>query len=143
MPGVQEQIVNAVVAHLDAATYSHSFTLAKKLVPVFDRDQLGGFDVAVYAGPVIREKQSRSGVYLKTYSVGVVVRYGADVSAAEQETRASHFMQLCEEISASLENVNMAGLPPVEIEQDSPFDPGKVSDTGLFFTQIIVRYKGF
>lgn len=142
MPSVQEQIVDAVVAFIDAATYSQAFTPTKKLVPVFERDQLSGFEVDVYAGPTIREKQSRGGVYLKTYSVGVVVRHGADVSASEQETRAGAFLQLCEEIAASLEDVNMAGLPPVEIEQDAPFDAARVSDHGLFFTQIIIRYKG-
>lgn len=143
MPSIKQQLVNAVVAHLDAATYSQSFTPVSKLVPNFDRDQLSGFEVAVYAGSEQRTKQTRSGVWLKTYSVGVVVRYGADVSAAEQETRAAAFMQLCEEIVESLEDVNMVGLPPVEIEQESPFDQGKVNDFGLFITQIVISYKGF
>jgi hypothetical protein len=142
MPSIQEQIVNAVVSYLDAQTYSQAFTPTKQLVPVFERDDLSGFEVSVYAGPTQREKQSRSGVYLKTYSVGVVVRYGADVAAGEQETRAGAFMQLCEEIAASLESQTMAGLHAVEIDQDGPFDPGRVNDVGLFFTTITNRYKG-
>lgn len=141
MPGVQEGLVNAVVSYLDAAVFSQSFTPAKKLVPDFQRDALSGYAVDVYAGPATREKQSRSGVWLKTWSVGIVVRCAADLSAAQLETKAGEFLQLCEEICESLRAQNMAGLPPVEIDQESPFDMGKISDYGLLFAQIIVKYK--
>lgn len=143
MAGVQETLAAAVVAHIDAATYSQSFTPEKKLVPTFERDQLDGYAVSVYCGPAVREKQSRSGVYLKTWSVGIVIRCAADLSAAQLETKAGDFLQLCEEIADSLEDVNMAGLPPVEIDQEAPFDMGKVSDHGMLFAQITIKYKGF
>ena len=142
MAGVQEALVDAVVAHLDGLTLSLPFTVEKKLVPNFERDQLSGCVVSVYAGQNTRDKQTRSGVWSKLWSVGIVVRYGADVSQAEQETRAAQYLQLCEEIQAALEATNMAGLLPAEMEQDAPFDQGKVSDYGLFITQIIIRYRG-
>jgi hypothetical protein len=143
MPGVQESIVNAVVAYVDAQVYSLAFTPYKKLIPTFDRDDLAGLDVAVFAAPTVRQKQTRAGTYLKTHTIGLVLRYPADVSAAELETRAGQFLQLCEEISGSLESVNMAGFVPDEIEQDVPYDIGKINDLGLFMAQIFIKYKGF
>ena len=142
MPGVPETLVDAVVAHLDAATFSQTFTPAKKLVPIFERDQLSGWDVSVHAGSSQREKQAKSGVQLKTYSVGVVVRYPADTDQAGLETRAGAFIQLCEEIKDSLATPNMGNLVPVEVEQDLPFDLDRVSSAGVFFAQLTFRYKG-
>jgi hypothetical protein len=143
MPGVRETLVDAVVAFIDAATYSQAFTPAKKLVPIFERDVLTGYDVTLYAGPIERVEQSRGGVYLKTYTVGLVVRTTADGNNAQNETKTGEFLQLVEEICNSLQGVKMAGLPLVEIEEDQPFDVGKVSDNGVLMTQVNLRYKGF
>ena len=143
MPGVQETLVNDAVAFIDAERYSQAFTPRKQLVPVFDRDLLSGWDVSVYAGPSSREKLARSGSHLKTYSIGVVVRYSADVSAAEQETKAGQFLQLIDEIATSLETFRPGGKIPDEIETDIPFDAAKVSELGLLFTTITIRFKGF
>jgi hypothetical protein len=142
MAGIQEQLVDAVVSYLSGLTLSQSPTVEKKLVPNFERDQLSGFVLSVFAGPHTREKQSRSGVYLKTWSIGIVIRCGADVTQAEQEILAGQFLQLSEEIAAALEAQEMAGLAPVEIEQDMPFDQSKVSDYATFMAQFTIRYKG-
>lgn len=142
MAGTPELLVDAVVAHLDVATFSQTFTPTKKLVPIFERDQLSGWDVSVHVGPTQRDKQARSGAQTKTYSVGVVIRYPADSDQAGLETKAGEVIQLCEEIKDSLATPNMIGLVPVEVDQDVPFDLEKVSSAGLFFAQLTFKYKG-
>jgi hypothetical protein len=141
MPGVQETLVDAVVAYLDGLTFSQSITLEKKLVPNFAREDLEGFTVSVYAGPSSREKANRSGVFIITWGVGIVVRCSAEGSAEELEAKAGQFLELCEELQAALQTQHMDGIVPSEIQMDVPYDQSKVSDMATFFTQFIVNYK--
>lgn len=142
MPSVGENLASAVVTYLDGLTLSQPFTPTKKLIPVYERDQLSGLDVSVHAGPVIRQRMTRGGVWQKTYTVGVVIRYAADSNAADLETKSGELQLLAEEMMEALGSATMQGLPAVEIEQDLPFDLGQVMDNGLLKTEIIIRYKG-
>lgn len=142
MPSVGENLAIAVVTYLDGLTLSQNFTPSKKLVPVYERDQLSGLEVTVHVGPVQRQRMTRSGTWQKTYTVGVVIRYASDSNPAGLETKAGELQLLAEEIMEALGSVTMTGLPSVEIEQDLPFDLGQVMDNGLLKTEIIIRYRG-
>ncbi len=135
-------LVDAVVAAIQGGTYSQTLVTAKKLAPIYDREDVTGWTVDVYAGQQTREHLSRSNLWTKTYSVGLIVRTDASGSAADQETRAAQFLRVCQELMDNLGALNLAGVYPIEIEQDDPYDIGKVSESGLMQTTIIIRYKG-
>lgn len=145
MPSVAESLVDAVITHLDGLTLSMAFTPAKLLVPVYARDDLDAdeLEVTAHAGPILRQRLTRGGIWIKTYSVGLVIRYASDDPKADLETKAGELQLLAEEIMDAMGSVSMAGMPLVEIEQDVPFDLGHVQDNGLMKSEITLRYKGF
>ncbi len=145
MPSVAESLVDAVITHLDGLTLSMAFTPAKLLVPVYERDDLEDdeLEVTAHAGPIARQRLTRGGTWIKTYSVGVVIRYASDDPPEILETKAAELQLLAEEIMDAMGSASMLGMPLVEIEQDVPFDLGQVQDGGLLRSEITLRYKGF
>lgn len=145
MPSVAESLVDAVITHLDGLTLSKAFTPSKLLVPVYDRDDLEDdeLEVTAHAGPITRQRLTRGGTWIKTYSVGLVIRYASDDAPDVLETKAGELQLLAEEIMDAMGSVSILGMPLVEIEQDVPFDLGQVQDNGLMKSDITLRYKGF
>ncbi len=145
MPSVAESLVDGVISHLGGLTLSMAFTPSKLLVPVYDRDDLADdeLEVTAHAGPIIRQRLTRGGSWIKTYSVGLVIRYASDDPPEILETKAGELQLLAEDIMNALGSVSIAGCPLVEIEQDVPFDLGQVQNDGLMKTEITLRYKGF
>jgi hypothetical protein len=130
-------LVDAVVSLIQGGTYSQTVTTAKKLVPIYDRDVLTGWDVTVHSAEQSRELLSRSNLWTKIYTIGVVLR-----TEAAQETKTGQFLTLCQELMDRLAANNLAGLYVHEIEQLEPFDPNRVAEDGVLQTTISIRYKG-
>lgn len=141
---VSEQIADAVITHLAGESFSYPIAVSKKLVPIYDRDKLEpGWEVTVHVGPQVRVRQARSGISLKTYQVGIVIRFQPLANEADNQA-AGKILQLAEEIMDSLESFLVLGKSkPDEIEQSDPFSLSKQEEMGYYITQIFARYKGF
>jgi hypothetical protein len=135
-------LVDAVVSLIQGGTYSQTVTTAKKLVPIYDRDVLTGWDVTVHSAEQSRELLSRSNLWTKIYTIGVVLRTDCSGTEAAQETKTGQFLTLCQELMDRLAANNLAGLYVHEIEQLEPFDPNRVAEDGVLQTTISIRYKG-
>jgi hypothetical protein len=144
MSSKPELIAEAVITHLTNGSFAYPLAVSKKLVPVYDRDQLSeGWEVTVHVGPQTRTKQARSGTTLKVYQIGIVLRY-QPVPAELENDSVEKVLQVSEEIMDSLDAFKpIEGFVIDEIEQSDPFSLSKQDESGYYLTQIFARYKGF
>ena len=137
MSSIAEQIVDDIVTRLGAASFTTSVTPGKRLFQRSEREALSDPIASVSVGPEQWEKSDRSGTFLKTYEVEVVV------AAACSDSQVGTYMELAEEIKEDLATRKMASLPLVGIEQEEPYDEDRLHQSGQFSARITFIYRGF
>jgi hypothetical protein len=144
MSSKPEQIADAVLSYLAGGSYAYTLAVSKKLVPVYDRNQLDeGWEVTIHVGPQTRTKQTRSGTFLRIYQIGIVIRYQPPANESEN-TSAAKVLQVSEEVMDNLQGFMPLGdFVLEETEQSDPFSLSKQDESGYYLTQIFARYKGF
>lgn len=131
-------LVEAVVARLNAASFTESFTAAKDLLPIKALEDIEVLEVSVAAGAEAWVKGDRAGTYTVSYDVVVAVQ-----APMTTETDVDACLLTVEEIKADLATQRMASLPLVEVEQDQPFDADMLYTSNVFLAVVTFRYRGF
>lgn len=131
-------LADAVVARLNAATFTLSFTPQRDLFPIKQSEDITELEVNVVAGPEAWVKQDRDATYLVNYDVLVVVEGPVGTSAD-----VADYVELCEEIKADLVKQKLGGMRVSEVVQDAPFNQERLYTENIYFAVITFRYRGF
>ena len=132
-------LADAVVARLNTATLSQSFTAVKELMPIDQLDDVVSLEVSVAVGGENWEKIDRSAVYSKVYDIFVVIRAPL---TSDNNSAIEPYILLSQEIKDDLVQQRLTGLHVIEVQQDAPFDLTDLADSAKYFTVITFKYKG-
>ena len=136
-----DDIADAVVTRLNAGTFSPSFTATKSLLPVYQLQDAPSLLVDVVVGSQTREKLTRGSVWLKSYTVSVIIRAKCDsTNNAELEPLEALGEAIKDHLAS---NEWSGGVVLSEIEQEVPFSIDRLVEQGIFATQIDFIFKGF
>lgn len=139
MASKAEDLVDAIVARLAAGTFTVPVTVSKALVPVYDRADLTGVKVDVFSGGRTWEKQSRGGLWMNGYVIGLVIRKPAKPT----NTDIGQLLLLTEQLFDWLKDQSFSGVVLQEGEQDEPYKMEALLDEGKGFVELRLIYKGF
>lgn len=136
-----DDIADAVVTRLNAGTFNPSFTAAKKLLPVYQLEDAPSLSVDVVVGSQSRERMTRGTVWLRNYTVSVIVRAKCDATSnAEIEPLEA----LGEAIKDHIQTGTWTGgVVLAEVNQEIPFSVERAIDNGIFSTQIDFVFRSF
>lgn len=136
-----DDIADAVVSSLNAGTFSPSFTATKSLLPVYQLESAPALLVDVVVGSQERERMTRGSLWLKRYTVSVIVRAKCD---ATNNAEIEPLEALVEAIKDHLQDHSWTGgVVLAEINQEVPFGIDRLVEHGIFATQVDFIFKGF
>jgi len=139
MAGAAETLVDAVVTFLGTKTLTGTPTIAKDLYVLRQLEDVTALTVIVSAGAEEWEKLTRAGDCAKTYSVLVFVIAPCD----DDDAVIGPFVELTEDLKTELiSGGSLSGLAPVSVDQTEPFSSEHLYESGQFFANIIINYRG-
>lgn len=137
-----DDLADAVVTRLGAATLTTAVTPVKQSLSLEHIPDIGSATVYVFPGSIERTRIGRA-QWTRTYDVNVVVC--APVTIGSENTQIETYLELTEEIADDLDEQRLTSKSLIcyEIVQDQPYDMDILNEHSLFCVTLTFRYKGF